>query len=99
VPETAAVGERVEIRTIISHPMETGFRHNQKGLLIPVRIVEWFRCYAGDEVIFAAKLEPAIAANPYFTFNVAMKQTMQLHFEWVDTSTDVYSDDATVIAA
>ena len=99
VPKSAAVGERVDIRTIISHPMETGFRHNQQGLLIPVRIVEWFRCYDGDTLIFAAKLEPAIAANPYFTFNVDVKQTMQLRFEWIDTSSDVYTEEATIVVA
>lgn len=98
VPKTAAVGEPVAIRTIINHPMETGFRHNQKGLLIPVRIVEWFRCYADDELVFSVKLEPAIAANPYFNFNVVMRDQMDLRFEWVDTSTDVYVDEATVVA-
>lgn len=98
-PASAAVGAPVPIRTIISHPMENGFRHNPQGLLIPIRIVEWFRCYDGDDLIFSVKLEPAIAANPYFNFNVVMKDPLQLHFEWIDTSTDVYTDDVAVAAA
>ena len=99
VPDAAAVGDAVPVRTIINHPMENGFRHNQQGLLIPVRIVEWFKCYAGEEVIFSVKLEPAIAANPYFTFNVAMTDPLDLRFEWVDTSTDVYEATASVAVA
>ncbi|MCW5719718.1 MAG: thiosulfate oxidation carrier complex protein SoxZ [Devosia sp.] len=98
-PKLVTAGEQIDIRTIINHPMETGLRHNQNGLLIPVRIIEWFRCYAGDDLIFSAKLEPAIAANPYFTFNMVIKETTELHFEWVDTSSDVYTADAFVVAA
>ncbi len=98
-PASAAVGAPVAIRTIISHPMENGFRHNPQGLLIPVRIVEWFRCYEGGEVVFAVKLEPAVAANPYFTFSVDMQDAMQLHFEWIDTSGDVYTDDVAIATA
>lgn len=99
VPDSATSGEEVPIRTIISHPMETGFRRDKRGLLIPVRIVETFRCFSNDEMVFAVKLEPAIAANPYFAFNLTMKETAQLRFEWVDTSSDVYADEATVVAA
>lgn len=99
VPETAVAGESVEIRTIIGHPMETGFRHNAQGLLVPVRIAEWFRCFMNDELAFSVKLEPAIAANPYFAFPLRIEQTARLRFEWVDTLGDVYADEATIIVA
>ena len=99
VPETAAAGEAIQVRTIISHPMETGFRRDKRGLLIPVRIVESFRCFSNDDMAFAVKLEPAVAANPYFTFNLTVKETTQLRFEWVDTSSDVYADEAMIVAA
>jgi sulfur-oxidizing protein SoxY len=99
VPDTAAVGEAVQVRTIISHPMETGFRYDKRGLIIPVRIVETFRCLANDQLAFSVKLEPAVAANPYFAFNLTVKETSHLQFEWVDTNSDVYSDEATIVAA
>lgn len=98
VPKTAAAGAPVEIRTIIGHPMETGLRHNSRGLLIPERIAEWFRCYRNDELAFSVKLERAIAANPYFAFYLRIEETSTLRFEWVDTSTDVYSEEATIVA-
>jgi len=99
VPGLATTGEVVDIRTIIGHPMETGFRHNSRGLLIPVRIAEWFRCTMNGELAFSVKLEPAISANPYFAFNLKVPRTAQLHFEWIDTTGEVYSDDATIIVA
>ena len=34
VPATAARGEVVEIRTLIQHPMETGFRSGENGRML-----------------------------------------------------------------
>lgn len=96
VPETAAAGDSVEIRTIIGHPMETGFRHNSRGLLIPVRIAETFECFLNDDLAFWVKLEPAVSANPYFAFNLRIEETSHLRFKWVDTTSDIYADDATI---
>ena len=99
VPEAALPGEAVEIRTIIGHPMETGFRHNSKGLIIPVRIAEWFRCFANGEAVFSVKLEPAIAANPYFAFYLRIEETTDLLFEWTDTTGDRYVDTARILVS
>jgi sulfur-oxidizing protein SoxY len=99
VPATVAAGDAFEVRTIIGHPMETGFRHNAQGLTIPVRIAEWFRCFADDDLVFSVKLEPAISANPYFAFFLTVRKTTRLRFEWVDTTEQVYADAATVVVA
>jgi len=77
VPERVAPGEIFPVRTIISHPMETGLRHDASGLLIPVRIAESFVCRAGARTLFSAKLEPAIAANPYFAFSLRLQETSE----------------------
>jgi sulfur-oxidizing protein SoxY len=99
VPGVARAGEAVDIRTIIGHPMETGFRRNARGLLIPVRIAEWFRCTLNDALAFSVKLEPAISANPYFAFSLVIQRTSRLRFEWVDTTSEIYSEEATIIVA
>ncbi len=96
-PALVAADHEFEVRTIIGHPMETGFRHNAQGLTIPVRIAEWFGCYADDVLVFSVKLEPAISANPYFAFFLTLQKTTRLRFEWVDTTSEVYSDEATVL--
>jgi sulfur-oxidizing protein SoxY len=99
VPERVAPGEIFPVRTIISHPMETGLRHDASGLLIPVRIAESFVCRAGARTLFSAKLEPAIAANPYFAFSLRLPETSELTFEWTDTTGEVYADRARVEVA
>ncbi len=97
-PETVAAGEFANIRTIIGHPMETGFRHNAQGLIVPVRIAEWFRCFANGELAFSVKLEPAISANPYFEFFLKVEKDTDLYFEWVDTTGDIYQEQAFIKA-
>jgi sulfur-oxidizing protein SoxY len=97
VPKIVASAAPFEVRTIIGHPMETGFRHNAQGLIIPARIAEWFRCFLGDAVAFSVKLQPAVAANPYFAFNLSVRQNETLHFEWIDTTSEIYSDEAQIL--
>jgi sulfur-oxidizing protein SoxZ len=82
VPARAARGEIIEIKTLISHPMETGHRRTQLGELIPRDIVRRFVCtYNGTEV-FRADLHPAIAANPFLVFSTVATESGTLTFHW-----------------
>ncbi len=82
VPDNARAGEVVEIKTLISHPMETGYRVGPEGRLIPRDIVRRFTCAYDGEVVFSAELHPAIAANPFITFTTVAVATGTLTFTW-----------------
>ena len=82
VPARAKRGQVIEIKTLISHVMETGFRHSSIGVLLPRDIITEFVCtYAGDE-IFRSDLYPAISANPFITFHTVATQSGTLTFTW-----------------
>lgn len=82
VPERARRGEIVEIRALISHPMETGFRKDAVGDAIPRNIVTRFSCrYDGDEV-FAWELQPGVAANPFIAFHTVATRTGDVELTW-----------------
>ena len=82
VPKRARRGEVIEIKTLISHPMETGYRRTQLGALVPRDIIRRFVCaYNGTEV-FRAELHPAIAANPFFVFSTVATESGTLVFHW-----------------
>jgi sulfur-oxidizing protein SoxZ len=82
VPARARRGEVIEIKTLISHPMETGFRRTQVGARIPRDIITLFVCtYNGTEV-FWAELHPAIAANPYLVFSTVATESGTIAFRW-----------------
>src|SRR3954468_7635113 len=84
VPPTAKRGEVIEIKTLISHPMETGFRTGPDGGLIPRDIVNRFVCTYNGEEIFSADLFPAITANPFITFTTVATETGEIAFAWTD---------------
>ncbi len=82
LPSTAKRGEIIEIRTLASHNMETGFRHSENGALIPRDIVTLFACSYNGEEIFRAELFPAIAANPFISFSTVATESGTLEFRW-----------------
>jgi sulfur-oxidizing protein SoxZ len=81
-PRTARRGEVIEIRTLIAHPMETGYRSGPDGRVLPRDILRRFTCRYDGEVVFAADLHPAIAANPYLAFHTVATVTGPLEFTW-----------------
>jgi sulfur-oxidizing protein SoxZ len=84
VPKTAKKGEVIQIKTLISHKMETGLRKNKKGKKIPRMIIEKFVAKFNGKVVFSADLHPAIAANPYFSFYTKVTESGTFDFSWTD---------------
>jgi sulfur-oxidizing protein SoxZ len=68
VPESAARGAVVEIRAMVMHPMENGFNVDSQGTTVPVHIITDFACRYLDAEVLRVKLQPGLAANPYFSF-------------------------------
>jgi sulfur-oxidizing protein SoxZ len=82
VPATARRGEIVEIKSLVQHAMETGFRRTQLGELIPRDIIRQFVCTYNGEEIFRAELHPAISANPLLTFTTVATESGTIAFTW-----------------
>jgi len=82
MPKQAKRGEIIEIRTLAGHTMETGFRHTQRGELIPRDIITLFTCSYNGVEVFRAELHPAIAANPLIAFHTIATESGTLEFRW-----------------
>jgi sulfur-oxidizing protein SoxZ len=82
VPAKARRGEVIEIKSLIQHPMETGFRVGLNGALIPRDIITSFVCTYNGEEIFRAELFQAISANPFITFFTVATETGTIAFNW-----------------
>ena len=92
VPKEAKKGEVIEIKTLISHAMESGLRKDDSGVLVPRKIINRFTCEFNGKAVFACDLEPGMAANPYFQFTVKVEESGTFRFSWAD-------DDGTVVTA
>ncbi|HZZ91964.1 MAG TPA: thiosulfate oxidation carrier complex protein SoxZ [Usitatibacter sp.] len=84
VPASVKRGEPFEVRVIVQHPMETGFRRDLQGQAIPVNIVERMACRYGGAEVFRAELGTGIAANPYVAFYVVARESGPIEVEWSD---------------
>ena len=68
VPPKAKRGDIIEIKTLMSHIMETGYRHTASGEIVPRNIITSFTCRFNGAEIFRADRFPAISAKPFMTF-------------------------------
>jgi len=83
VPRKARRGDVIEIKTLMSHIMETGYRRTAAGELVPRDIITSFACRFNGEEIFRADFFPAIAANPFLSFFTVVTESGKFEFEWV----------------
>jgi len=81
-PKSAKSGELIEIKALILHPMETGFRAGTNGRLIPRNIIERFVATWNETEIFSIAFSPAIAANPFVSFFTVAKQSGTVRLRW-----------------
>jgi sulfur-oxidizing protein SoxZ len=82
MPATAKKGEVIEIRTLIAHPMETGYRRGDEGSVLPRNLIRRFSCVYDGETVFSAELFAAVAANPLISFSTVAAASGTLTFSW-----------------
>jgi sulfur-oxidizing protein SoxZ len=82
MPAAARKGEVIEIRALVSHPMETGYRPGPDGRVVPRDIIRRFTCRYNGEQVFGAELHQAVSANPYFGFFTVATESGTLEFSW-----------------
>jgi sulfur-oxidizing protein SoxZ len=84
IPDQAKVGEVIEIKTLISHVMETGQRKEADGKPIPRFIINAFSAKFQGKEFFRADVQPGISANPYIAFYMRVPGPGEFEFTWSD---------------
>ena len=84
VPVKVKRGETFEIKTLISHAMEPGYRFTTTGARLPRDIVTSFSCSYNSVEVFRAEMGAGIAANPYLRFFVRAERSGDIECRWVD---------------
>jgi sulfur-oxidizing protein SoxZ len=75
----------VEVRLLLGHTMETGFRHDSAGVSVPKDILQFVKVHMGDALIFEAELGTGMSANPMFFFSFTLPpQAGDLVVSWAD---------------
>jgi sulfur-oxidizing protein SoxZ len=97
MPKEAKRGEVMEIKTLIQHPMESGFRRDNVGAVIPREIINKFVCTYGGVEVFSADLHPGTAANPYIAFHTVATESGDMVFTWTDDKGQIVSETVRLI--
>ncbi|MCR9158395.1 MAG: thiosulfate oxidation carrier complex protein SoxZ [Rhodobacteraceae bacterium] len=96
VPKSASAGDAITIKTLISHPMESGQRKDGDGNPIPRSIINRFTCEFNGQSVIDITLEPAISTNPYFEFEATVPEAGEFAFTWYDDDGSVYNDNKAI---
>lgn len=99
IPRDATAGETIEIKTLISHPMESGQRRDNDGNTIPRSIINRFTCDFNGQNIIDVTLEPAISTNPYLEFQAVVPEAGTFEFTWYDDDGDIYTDTKDIVVS
>ncbi|NRP12057.1 hypothetical protein XMM379_001980 [Aliiroseovarius sp. xm-m-379] len=92
VPKSAAAGDVVTLKTLISHKMESGQRKDKDGNVIPRSIINRFTCEFNGALVVDVAMESAISTNPYFEFEAKVDAAGDFKFTWYDDDGSVYEE-------
>ncbi len=84
LPDSIKVGDVIEVKTLVSHVMETGQRKDKDGKTIPRNIINSFSAVHAGKTVFEAKLQPGTSSNPFITFFMKVTGPGDLVLTWVD---------------
>lgn len=86
-PRSASPGEPSEVRSLVTHPMETGLREGPDGELLPRRMLDTLTVeYQGDTVL-TVNMHTAVSENPYMRFFMAPDAPGEAMFRWTEEDT------------
>ena len=90
VPKEASIGDIIEIKTLLRHPMHSGRMRDADGNIIPRKIVNKFYANFNGELIFSMVIEPSISSNPYIVFPFKVMESGTFEFFWIEDSGEKY---------
>src|ERR1043165_5300469 len=89
-------GDVADVKVLMSHPMETGQRKNEKGELVPVHFIQSVTATHNGKIVLDAQWSQAIARNPFLGFHVkGAKPGDKITISWIDTAGEKSSIDTT----
>ena len=96
VPKEASIGEIIEIKTLLRHPMHSGRMRDADGNIIPRKIVNQFFVNFNGKLVFSMKIEPSISSNPYIVFPFKAMESGTFEFFWIEDSGEKYEMSRTI---
>lgn len=81
-------GQAIEVRLLVQHPMETGFRFDFMGSAITKNVIHSLQADYGGRTVFRARMGSGVAANPFLQFWVMPDESGEIRLRWQDDQGD-----------
>jgi sulfur-oxidizing protein SoxZ len=92
-----AAGDKVTVRVLMSHEMETGQRKDSAGKTIPAWFIQEVSASHNGKAVLGAQWGPAVSKNPFLQFNVkGAKAGDKIAVTWVDNKGERRTDEVVV---
>lgn len=90
-------GDKVMVRVLMSHEMETGQRKDSSGNLVPAHFIQSVTAVHNGKTVLSAEWGPAVSKNPFLQFQFSGgKPGEKIQITWVDNKGDKRTDEATI---
>lgn len=97
VPRTIKKGDVFEVKTVVTHQMESGQRPDKKtGKKFPREIINKLIVTYSGKTVLQADWHPAVSANPYTSFFVVAENSGPMEFTWIDDKGIEYKKSAEI---
>ena len=96
-PKNPKKGQAFEVKTLVTHDMETGLRKDKAtGKPIPRDFLNRLVATYGGKTVMDATWHPSISANPFTSFFVVAGESGPMTFTWTDDKGVDYTKTITV---
>ena len=86
-----------EVKVLMNHEMETGFRKDSSGNVVPAWFINEVVAKMNGNVVMQAQWGPSVSKNPYLAFKIkGGKAGDKIAVTWTDNRNDKRTDEATV---
>ncbi len=90
-------GDKVLVRVLMSHEMETGQRRDGAGNLVPAHFIQSVTATHNGKTVLTAEWGPAVSKNPFLQFQFAGgKPGETVQITWTDNKGDKRTDEAKI---
>ena len=91
------LADKVEVRVLMSHEMESGQRKDAGGNLVPAHFIQNVTVTHAGKTVLSAQWGPAVSKNPFVHFRFkGGKPGEKITISWIDNKGDKRVDEATI---
>lgn len=77
-------GGLIEVKALMTHPMETGLRKDSSGAVVPAHYITEVVVTANDKEVMKTNWGGSVSKNPYLSFNYKGAVGDKLKLTWKD---------------